>query len=359
MAKNNFKIIFVLFIVMIFASGCSYLGLDRKSGDAITNFTECAAKYPVMESYPRQCNTPDGGHFVEELTPEQKAEIGEPIVGGDKDEHGCIGSAGYSWCELKNKCLRIWEEPCLPDDEVKAVNDYLNKNISNLSPVKEVLGGKYYVTNTRFDKSGEAVIDYEDGHIAHQAKVIYEYKNSAVKVLSFTLSDVDNEGGTKEPGALSGSSGDCKNYQPETCPAECVVCPPCAECSSISCQTEEFCRSIGFERSWYKSIKNKSGSSPAGGGEANSGSASGIANPASVYCQEQGGQSEIINNQDGSQSGVCKFSDGSVCDEWKFYRKECQPGAGNKTACTMEAKLCPDGSSVGRSGPNCEFAKCP
>ncbi|MCX6823267.1 MAG: hypothetical protein NTX91_04745 [candidate division SR1 bacterium] len=28
-------------------------------------------------------------------------------------------------------------------------------------------------------------------------------------------------------------------------------------------------------------------------------------------------------------------------------------------ACTMEAKLCPDGSSVGRTGPNCEFAKCP
>lgn len=28
-------------------------------------------------------------------------------------------------------------------------------------------------------------------------------------------------------------------------------------------------------------------------------------------------------------------------------------------ACTMEAKLCPDGSSVGRTGPKCEFAKCP
>lgn len=27
--------------------------------------------------------------------------------------------------------------------------------------------------------------------------------------------------------------------------------------------------------------------------------------------------------------------------------------------CTMEAKLCPDGSSVGRVGPNCEFAPCP
>lgn len=30
-------------------------------------------------------------------------------------------------------------------------------------------------------------------------------------------------------------------------------------------------------------------------------------------------------------------------------------GAG---ACTQEAKLCPDGSSVGRAGPNCEFTKC-
>lgn len=28
-------------------------------------------------------------------------------------------------------------------------------------------------------------------------------------------------------------------------------------------------------------------------------------------------------------------------------------------ACTMEAKLCPDGSYVSRSGENCEFAKCP
>lgn len=28
-------------------------------------------------------------------------------------------------------------------------------------------------------------------------------------------------------------------------------------------------------------------------------------------------------------------------------------------ACTEEAKICPDGSAVGRTGPNCEFAPCP
>ncbi|MFH0947680.1 MAG: Gmad2 immunoglobulin-like domain-containing protein [Elusimicrobiota bacterium] len=32
---------------------------------------------------------------------------------------------------------------------------------------------------------------------------------------------------------------------------------------------------------------------------------------------------------------------------------------GSPTACTQEAKQCPDGSYVGRTGPNCEFAPCP
>ena len=30
-----------------------------------------------------------------------------------------------------------------------------------------------------------------------------------------------------------------------------------------------------------------------------------------------------------------------------------------QVACTKDAKLCSDGSSVGRVGPNCEFAPCP
>ncbi len=34
-------------------------------------------------------------------------------------------------------------------------------------------------------------------------------------------------------------------------------------------------------------------------------------------------------------------------------------GWNKPVACTEEAKLCPDGSAVGRTGPNCEFAPCP
>lgn len=47
-----------------------------------------------------------------------------------------------------------------------------------------------------------------------------------------------------------------------------------------------------------------------------------LANPASQYCQEQGGTSEIIKNPDGD-SGVCKFSNGKQCDEWNFYHRKC------------------------------------
>lgn len=31
----------------------------------------------------------------------------------------------------------------------------------------------------------------------------------------------------------------------------------------------------------------------------------------------------------------------------------------NEVMCTMDAKICPDGSSVGRVAPTCEFAECP
>jgi putative hemolysin len=48
-------------------------------------------------------------------------------------------------------------------------------------------------------------------------------------------------------------------------------------------------------------------------------------NPAAVFCQEQGYQSEIRTAEDGSQYGMCIFSDGSECDEWAYYRGECSP----------------------------------
>jgi len=38
------------------------------------------------------------------------------LVGNDRDAHGCIPSAGYSWCDAKQKCIRPWEENCAQQD---------------------------------------------------------------------------------------------------------------------------------------------------------------------------------------------------------------------------------------------------
>jgi putative hemolysin len=51
--------------------------------------------------------------------------------------------------------------------------------------------------------------------------------------------------------------------------------------------------------------------------------AANMPNPASVYCEQQGNQLEIRTAADDSQSGICIFPDGSICDEWAYFRGEC------------------------------------
>lgn len=53
---------------------------------------------------------------------------------------------------------------------------------------------------------------------------------------------------------------------------------------------------------------------------------SNLPNPASVFCEENGGRLELRSDFAGAVAGVCVFPDGSECDEWAYYRKECKPG---------------------------------
>lgn len=64
---------------------------------------------------------------------------------------------------------------------------------------------------------------------------------------------------------------------------------------------------------------------------------SGIPNPASVYCEQQGNTLEIRTATDGSQSGLCIFPDGSTCDEWAYFRGECGVTGKETDEATTEA----------------------
>ena len=53
------------------------------------------------------------------------------------------------------------------------------------------------------------------------------------------------------------------------------------------------------------------------------------------------------------------FLCGIVGAVWFFFVPKNIPSVPMQKACTMEAKICPDGSSVGRTGPDCAFSPCP
>lgn len=77
------------------------------------------------------------------ISPKPKKEENKPLVGNDKDKHGCIGSAGYTWCEIKQKCLKTWEEKCEEENDENDIKKTLlikqgwNENKVDITVSKE------------------------------------------------------------------------------------------------------------------------------------------------------------------------------------------------------------------------------
>ncbi len=54
------------------------------------------------------------------------------MTGNDRDEHGCIGSAGFQWSEVRKECIRLFEKGIRL--EPKAAN--LNQTVSAFAVFK-------------------------------------------------------------------------------------------------------------------------------------------------------------------------------------------------------------------------------
>ncbi|MBY0110704.1 hypothetical protein K2Y00_01730 [Patescibacteria group bacterium] len=73
-----FSILVALLFALILGAGMGYLfgydhGVQTTTQEMIDSFEECAAAgYPVMESYPEQCRTPDGQLFIREIPEENE-----------------------------------------------------------------------------------------------------------------------------------------------------------------------------------------------------------------------------------------------------------------------------------------------
>lgn len=78
-------------------------------------------------------------------------------------------------------------QPPLPAGKSMSPESYIAQHISELSPAKEVLGGKFYVTEIQAG-SGKGVVHYEDGHVAFIADFTYTASDErGIEITSFTI----------------------------------------------------------------------------------------------------------------------------------------------------------------------------
>jgi len=80
------------------------VGNDRDEYGCIgsAGYTWCEALQYCHRSWEEPCEAPT----------DLPTEAAPQLVGNDRDDNGCIGSAGYTWCEALQYCHRSWEEPC-------------------------------------------------------------------------------------------------------------------------------------------------------------------------------------------------------------------------------------------------------
>lgn len=105
------KLFFVIIIGVLVVSGLILLDKSKKTREisdaSINSFESCVAiGYPILETYPEQCKTPDGRTFVRELSNEE-------VSPADR----CVLSEG-NWLEEFNECEYIGEDWCVENGGV-------------------------------------------------------------------------------------------------------------------------------------------------------------------------------------------------------------------------------------------------
>jgi hypothetical protein len=71
---QNRRIFFYIFILVFLVAAAYFISsMRKKPAVRVTSFEECTqAGYPVMQSYPEQCTTPQGKIFMKQVIEEQR-----------------------------------------------------------------------------------------------------------------------------------------------------------------------------------------------------------------------------------------------------------------------------------------------
>ncbi len=105
---HSFTIVAILIIATALSAGYFVYYIDAKKAGKLGNqninsFEDCAKHYPVMESYPEQCNTPDGKHFTRELSEEENKNLIPISEESHQDPESVEGFPGSGKEKYNNK----------------------------------------------------------------------------------------------------------------------------------------------------------------------------------------------------------------------------------------------------------------
>lgn len=222
-------------------------------------------------------------------------------IGGDKDSHGCLIGAGYSWDENVTACTRSWE---LDESQKEAARIVVLPMSARPITVVEV-------ETLRCVGCFNVKIQTGDGEPTTVKLVnwtiIYDEPCGTCPMLSQPAPGWCNDGTVVDRG-----KDNCGCQLPPKCLKACTeeakICP---DGSAVSRNSENDC-------------------------EFDPCPAAQIANPASKFCIDNGGTLEIVTAADGSQSGICTLPGKTKCDEWAYFRGEC-PSPKDPKYCAVDA----------------------
>ncbi len=80
-------------------------------------------------------------------------------------------------------------------------------------------------------------------------KRVWEFIGLAIIIVAIVSAVYGNIKQNKKAG--------CESFSLDACPAGCVICPPCPECSSVACMTEDFCKANGIGKDWYETMQKR------------------------------------------------------------------------------------------------------
>lgn len=132
-------------------------------------------------------------------TSSQKKTEKDPAVGADRDSHGCIGSAGYTWSEVRKDCIRLFESGTrlegtgdknqtaylvFSPDSSQVELFFSNGDTPEILDRRSLPGGGY-AWNVEDDDTKNVTRENGAWIITQRQKILYRQENPAMQTLQY------------------------------------------------------------------------------------------------------------------------------------------------------------------------------